>query len=98
MKDHLDSIGYEGPLGLSCDDTKLLASFRLYWDSSEDSHFLAGAVGGPIRVADPERVQSVLDDATIQKASKVCCRFVLVQLCHFNQALDPCMVHPGPYT
>ena len=72
VTDHLKALNYDGPLGLSCDDTKLFATFRLYWDSKEQSYFLVGGVGGPIRVADPENVKQAIHDAKTEKATKVC--------------------------
>ncbi|KAJ7205209.1 hypothetical protein GGX14DRAFT_368089 [Mycena pura] len=59
---HLKAIDYTGPIALSCDDTKLQASLRLYWDGDEQSYYVVGAVGGPIRVMDPSMVGPILDD------------------------------------
>ncbi|KAF8167513.1 hypothetical protein B0H34DRAFT_854442 [Crassisporium funariophilum] len=67
VDDHLKALDYDGPLGLSCDDTKLFATFRLYWDSKEKAHFLVGGVDGPIRVADPENIKQVIRDAKAEK-------------------------------
>ncbi|GLB37775.1 hypothetical protein LshimejAT787_0408260 [Lyophyllum shimeji] len=69
--DHLKALDYSGPVGLSCDDTKLFSVMRLYWDSDQDSYFLVGGVGGPLRVADPESVKRVIADAKVQNAPKV---------------------------
>ncbi|CAK5278486.1 unnamed protein product [Mycena citricolor] len=71
VSDYLNAINYHGPVGLSCDDTKLFASFRLYWDSEKKSHFLVGGTDGPLRVADPEQVKSVIKDAKATKATKI---------------------------
>ncbi|KAF8161506.1 hypothetical protein B0H34DRAFT_767051 [Crassisporium funariophilum] len=71
VTEHLKALDYDGPLGLSCDDTKLFATFRLYWDSKEQSYFLVGGVSGPIRVADPENVKQAIHDAKAEKATKV---------------------------
>ena len=71
VSDHLKALNYTGPVGLSCDDTKLFSSLRLYWDSDEDSYFLVGGVDGPYRVADPESVKEVISEGKIQKATKV---------------------------
>jgi hypothetical protein len=72
VAEHLKALEYDGPLGLSCDDTKLFATFRLYWDSKEKSYFLVGGVDGPLRVADAENVKQAIIDARADKATKVC--------------------------
>lgn len=72
VADHLTSLNYMGPVGLSCDDTKLFSSLRLYWDSDENSYFLVGGVDGPYRVPDPDSVREVIAQGKIQKAMKVC--------------------------
>lgn len=69
--DHLAAVGHTGPVGLSCDDTKLFSTLRLYWDSEEQSYFLVGGVGGAYRVADAEQVKQVIADGKIEKATKV---------------------------
>ncbi|KAF9488749.1 hypothetical protein BDN71DRAFT_1435913 [Pleurotus eryngii] len=69
-KQWLNSLNYSGPLGLSCDDTKLHASLRLYWDSTEQAYFLIGGTDGPILVADPEQVNEALKDFMAEKGTK----------------------------
>ncbi|KAJ7712478.1 hypothetical protein B0H14DRAFT_3018370 [Mycena olivaceomarginata] len=71
IEEYLNTIDYHGPVGLSCDDTKLFASLRLYHDAKENADYLVGAVDGPIRVADPEAMREVLEDPNIVKATKV---------------------------
>jgi hypothetical protein len=71
VADHLQKIGYNGPVGLSCDDTKLFATFRLYWDSDVEEYFLVGATDGPIKVLEPESVRWAIENAKAQKATKV---------------------------
>ncbi|KAF8166954.1 hypothetical protein BJ912DRAFT_1149772 [Pholiota molesta] len=71
VEDHLKSLDYDGPLALSCDDTKLFATFCLYWDSDKNSYFLAGGTDGPLRVTDPESVKEVIETAKAEKATKV---------------------------
>ena len=71
VSDHLQTLNYDGPVGLSCDDTKLFATYRLYWDSKENAYFLIGGVDGPIRVADPDNIKQVIQDVKAQKATKV---------------------------
>lgn len=69
--EYFDSLNYKGPAALACDDSKLLAALRLYWNPSEKSHFLVGAVSGPIRVIDPDSVDSILNDLSIEKGTKM---------------------------
>ncbi|KAF4621775.1 hypothetical protein D9613_012143 [Agrocybe pediades] len=71
VETHLKGLGYQGPVSLSCDDTKLFSTFRIYWDSKEKAHFLVGGTEGPIRVLDPDNVQKVVEEAKNLKATKV---------------------------
>ena len=68
--DHLTD--YTGPIGLSCNNTKLFGSLRLYWDAEQKAHFLVGGVDGPCGVANLDQVKKVIEDANVQKATKVC--------------------------
>ncbi|KAG6916064.1 hypothetical protein DXG01_008589 [Tephrocybe rancida] len=69
--EHLSAVNYTGPVGCSCDDTKLFSSLRLYWDSNEQSYFLIGGTDGPHQVLDPDDVKQVLAEGKITKATKV---------------------------
>lgn len=60
VSDHIKALNYAGPVGLSCNDTKLFSSLCLYWDSDENSYFLVGGVDGPYHVADAESVKEVI--------------------------------------
>ncbi|TFK81466.1 hypothetical protein K466DRAFT_656140 [Polyporus arcularius HHB13444] len=71
VKGYLTRIGYNGPVALSCDDTKLHAAFRTYWDKEKQVHMLVGGTGEPMAVADPEELQRVLADPTLKKATKL---------------------------
>ncbi|KAJ6620818.1 hypothetical protein B0H10DRAFT_2432733 [Mycena sp. CBHHK59/15] len=68
---HLAALNYDGPVNLSCDDTKLFPSFRLYWDGEQKSHFLVGGTDGPLRVTDPDQVKAVIAEAKAKKATKI---------------------------
>ena len=68
---HIEALDYKGPVALSCDDTKLFATYRLYWDKEQDSYVLIGGTDGPLVVMDPDSVQEVIDQAKAQKATKV---------------------------
>ena len=67
----LQTLDYDGPLALSCNDTKLHTTFHLYWDSKKQAHFLVGSIDGPLLVLDPEVMKEVIDSAKAQKAVKV---------------------------
>lgn len=95
-KSHLAALDYHGPVALACDDTKLFAALRLFWDKKEGCYFLVGACGGPIRVLDVDEAQEVLMDTEVKKATKV--HFVqLLYWCTNNVIyLDPLVVHDNP--
>lgn len=72
VKEQLSSLGYQGPVCLCCDDTKLLSAFRLYWDANSKSHYIIGGVGGQYCVPNPDDVRTVVEEAKLMKAAKVC--------------------------
>ncbi|KAF8988923.1 hypothetical protein BDQ17DRAFT_1257412 [Cyathus striatus] len=71
VQEQLQLLGYCGPTALSCDDTKLLPAFRLCWSKKDQTHYLVGGKDGPLRVANPDEVRSVLEAARSMKATKV---------------------------
>ncbi|KAJ6632173.1 hypothetical protein B0H10DRAFT_2206574 [Mycena sp. CBHHK59/15] len=71
VQEHLAALKYDGPVGLSCDDTKLLSGLRMYYDTKEKVDYLVGEVDGPIRVVNPEEMKKVLADTTIARGTKV---------------------------
>jgi hypothetical protein len=71
VEDHLAALNHTGPVGLSCDDTKLFSSLRLFWDKEKNTYFLVGGVDGPYHVADPDSVRQVISEGKIKKATKV---------------------------
>ena len=66
VSDHLKVLDFDGPLSLSCNDTKLHSTFHLYWDSDKQAHFLVRAMDGPLLVLDPENVKEVIESAKVQ--------------------------------
>ena len=93
VADHLDALDYNGPVALSCDDTKLFATYRLYWDKEQDSYVLIGGTDGPLVVMDPDSVQEVIDQAKAQKATKVRVSFRILL---FNVSnIDFCRIGPA---
>lgn len=71
-KTHLVELNYCGPVALACDDTKLFAALRLFWNKKEESYFLVGACNGPLRVPDVDAAREALENPEIKKATKVC--------------------------
>ncbi|KAF8220906.1 hypothetical protein L208DRAFT_1318783 [Tricholoma matsutake] len=80
VRKHLDAVHYSGPVGLSCDDTKLLSGLRMFWDTSKQKYLLVGGINGPLEVADPEQVQAMMDDPVITKGTKICLWVVQIPL------------------
>lgn len=71
VHDHLTKLAYTGPVGLSCDDTKLSSALQPYWDRDAGCYFILGGSGDPIRVPDVESFQELINEATVKKATKV---------------------------
>ncbi|KAG6818744.1 hypothetical protein H0H93_002181 [Arthromyces matolae] len=69
--EHLEALNYSGPVGLSCDDTKLFSSLRLFWDAPKETYFLIGGTEGPYPVANPDEVKDILADKSITKSTKI---------------------------
>jgi hypothetical protein len=78
VKEHLNSLGYDGSVCLCCDDTKLFSAFRLYWDVKEKLHYIVGGVDGRYRVPKPDDVRTVIEQAKLKKATKVCTIVLLI--------------------
>ncbi|KAJ3552287.1 hypothetical protein NP233_g12916 [Leucocoprinus birnbaumii] len=70
-KDHLNSLDYDGPVGLACDDTALLSTFRLYWSSKDQVHYLIGGIDGPLPVLNPEELEDILEKHHNKKGTKM---------------------------
>ncbi len=88
VKDHLETLDYDGPLALSCNDTKLFATFWLYWDSQDNNYYLVGGVDGRIFVANPDQIQETLAVAKAEKATKVFVRGLPLPLPKFPEDLS----------
>jgi hypothetical protein len=69
--EYLSSLKYSGPVGLSCDDTKLHPSLRTYWDASRECHFLVGTTGEPIAVSDEGLLRDLVAESKKNAATKV---------------------------
>jgi len=95
-KTHLAALDYHGPVALACDDTKLFAMLRLFWDKKEECYFLVGACGGPIRVSDVEAAQKVLAGPGVKKATKVCYISSHLTVIITPIHLDPAVVYDNP--
>ena len=64
-------LEYDGPVALSCDDTKLLAAFRPYYDWELDGFYVIGHVGEPYQITDVEAFCEVTESGILEKATKV---------------------------
>ena len=69
--DYLASLKYTGPVGMSCDDTKLHPALRMYWDPAKECHFLVGVIGEPIAVKDETAVRELVETHKKDTATKV---------------------------
>lgn len=69
--EQLKKLNYYGPVGLSCDDTKLTPAFRPYYDKTTDKHYLLGSTGKPMVLADPDDLANVIEQGILEKATKV---------------------------
>ncbi|TFY61180.1 hypothetical protein EVJ58_g4673 [Rhodofomes roseus] len=71
---YLSSVDYKGPVALSCDDSKLHAAYRTYWDPEKQAHILVGGIEGPRAVANPDELRDILcsrNNDPKSKASKL---------------------------
>lgn len=71
VHEHLKKLSYSGPVGLSCDDTKLSTALQPYWDREAESYFILGGTGDPIQVPDVESFRRLIEEAGVSKATKV---------------------------
>ena len=67
----LQKLDYDGPVALSCDDTKLLPSLRPYFDKEKHGYFVMGNIGEPYQLPDPDAFEGVVTSSQLQKATKV---------------------------
>jgi hypothetical protein len=78
--DNLRKLEYNGPLGLACDDTKLLPALRPYYDKTNEKHYILGSTGEPLAVADPEELTRMIERGEAEKASKVLCTLSIIRM------------------
>lgn len=71
IHEHLAKLAYTGPVGLSCDDTKLSPALQPYWDRDAGSYFILGSAGDPIQVLDVKSFQRLIEEVGVSKATKV---------------------------
>ena len=72
VHDHLRKLAYTGPVGLSCDDTKLSPAFQPYWDQDAGCYFILGSSADPIQIPDIDSFKALVEGADVIKATKVC--------------------------
>ena len=72
-REYIERLGYgSGPVALSCDDTKLHAAWRTYFDAEKDVHVLVGGTGPPLAIANIDELKDILATASEKdKATKV---------------------------
>ncbi|ETW79465.1 hypothetical protein HETIRDRAFT_306089, partial [Heterobasidion irregulare TC 32-1] len=70
IKDYLDKLGWKGPVGLSCDDTKLLPALRPYLDH-DGNYYVVGGVGPPRLLTEPNILTNAIRRGEIEKATKI---------------------------
>ncbi|KAL5521769.1 MARS2_1 [Sanghuangporus sanghuang] len=58
-------------IALSADDTKLLPTFRPFFNSEEGKWYIVGGTGESLLVNDPDKLRDELDRAQLKKATKV---------------------------
>lgn len=92
-KTHLATLDYHGPVALACDDTKLFATLRLFWDKKKMCYFLIGACDGPIQVLNVDAAREVLTNPDVKKATKVHYIQFVYRYDNKTICLDPLMVH-----
>ncbi|KAK1226504.1 Methionine--tRNA ligase, mitochondrial [Marasmius sp. AFHP31] len=68
---HLDIMNWDGPVAISCDDTKLTPALRPYYNKAEDQYYLVGAVGKPLVLASPDDFRRVVTQGLAEKATKL---------------------------
>lgn len=69
--EYIQAGGYDGPVSMAWDDTKLHATLRAYWDPLLKSHFLVGHAGRPIPLANAEELEEILHSKSKEPGSKV---------------------------
>ncbi|RDX45703.1 hypothetical protein OH76DRAFT_1486179 [Lentinus brumalis] len=69
--EYLDLLEYAGPVGLSCDDTKLVPGLDPVYDKDRNGFVVLGGVGDPMPVADPEELNAAIAAGRIAKAEKL---------------------------
>lgn len=73
--EYIRAGGYDGPVSMAWDDTKLHATLRAYWDPLLKAHFLVGHAGRPIQLASAEELQEILQSKSKEPGTKVCVRY-----------------------
>ncbi|KAK1223302.1 hypothetical protein PQX77_013840 [Marasmius sp. AFHP31] len=68
---HLDIMNWNGPVAVSCDDTKLTPALRPYYNKAEDQYYLIGAVGKPLILPSLDEFKKIVTQGLAEKATKV---------------------------
>nr|GAT55878.1 predicted protein [Mycena chlorophos] len=78
-KDHMTAMGWAGPVAMSCDDTKLQAALRPFYDEDRESWCILGSTGSPILVANIDEFRRAVESGSVEKATKL--RLWCLQVC-----------------
>lgn len=70
-EEYVSALNYTGPLALICDDMKLFAALRMYYDGTSEQWFVVGGVGEPLVVADVDQLRDIITQEKVEKATKV---------------------------
>jgi hypothetical protein len=71
---------YDRPVGLACDNTKLLPALRPYYDQQRDNYYILGGTREPRLIANPEELTAIIRKGEVEKASKACQFHILTEL------------------
>ncbi len=80
VKDRLNLIDFHGPVAVSCDDTKLLPSWRICWSQERNSHILVGGIHGAVDVLDPDVMDQFIAENLALCATKVSFSLMIIAL------------------
>ena len=68
VKEHMQIYNYSGPVGLSCDETKLFAAFHPYFDCCCNVYYLLGNTGELLEINDPEDFADVMREGEFEES------------------------------
>nr|GAT48523.1 predicted protein [Mycena chlorophos] len=78
-KDRMTAMGWSGPVAMSCDDTKLQAALRPFYDENRQSWCILGSTGAPMLIANLPEFRQAVELGTVERATKL--RLWCLQVC-----------------